>query len=297
MIGSKIIGKYTNGNYNCIICDDGTKIRYNDATYFEPKFPESIDCKISNRCNMNCSMCHECSTENGELANLNHPIFDSLPKFTELALGGGNVLEHPDLVPFLERMRERHVICNMTLHLSHFEQAAAKVKLWHNNGLIHGVGISVNTVPTDYQLMLLRSNPNFVVHVIAGVVPVEAMMKMYDCGLKLLVLGYKNYGRGEHYLELHPEITTKIAQFEALILEFKEHFKLLSFDNLALSQLHIKNYVSEEEWNTSYMGEDGQFTMYLDMCEEQYAKSSTSERKPIFSNDIKDLFNAVKGVK
>ncbi len=303
MIGSKIIGKYRNGNYNCIICDDGSKIRYNDADFFAPEFPESMDVKISNRCNgvvdkdgipHPCEFCHERSHPNGDLANLNHPLFDSIPSFVELALGGGNVLEHPDLVPFLERMRERHVICNMTLHLSHFEQAAAKVKLWHDNGLVHGVGISVNTVPTDYQLTLLRSNSDFVVHVIAGVVPIEAMMKMYDCGLKLLILGYKNYGRGEHYLELHPETMARIAQFEALIPEFKEHFKLLSFDNLALSQLHIKKYVSEEEWNTSYMGDDGQFTMYLDMVKEEYAKSSISDRKPIFSNDIRDLFSKVR---
>lgn len=302
MIGSKIIGKYRNGNYNCIICSDGTKIRYNDAEYFAPEFPESMDVKISNKCNgvvdkdgvpHPCEFCHEKSHPNGDLANLNHPIFDSLHPYTEIALGGGSVLEHPDLVPFLERMREHHIICNITLHLAHFEQATAKVKLWHDNGLIHGVGISVNTIPTDYQLTLLRSNSDFVVHVIAGVVPVEAMMKMYDCGLKLLILGYKNYGRGEHYLELHPETMARIAQFEALIPEFKEHFKLLSFDNLALSQLHIKKYVSEEEWNTSYMGDDGQFTMYLDMVKEEYAKSSISDRKPIFSNDIRDLFSEV----
>lgn len=306
MIGSKIIGKYRNGNYNCIICDDGSKIRYNDADFFAPEFPESMDVKISNKCNgvvdkngipHPCEFCHEKSHPNGKLANLNHPIFDSIHSGVEIAIGGGNLLTHPDLVPFLERMRARNVICNITLHLSHFEQAAAKVKYWHDVGLVHGVGISVNTIPTDYQLTLLRSNFDFVVHVIAGVVPIEAMQKMYDCGLKLLILGYKNYGRGQQYLELHPEISAKIAQFEALIPEFKNHFKLLSFDNLALSQLHIKNYVPEEVWNTSYMGEDGQFTMYLDMCEEQYAKSSTSNRKSIFSNDIRDLFAEVRNEK
>lgn len=294
MIGAKVIGKYKNGNYNCIICSDGTKIRYNDATYFEPEFPESIDCKISNRCSMNCPMCHECSTENGKLANLSHPIFDSLPKFTELALGGGSVLEHPDLIPFLERMRKQGIICNITLHLSHFEEAATKVKYWHNAGLVHGVGISVNQMPTDYQLSLLRENSDFVVHTIAGIVPLEVLEKMYSCGLKLLILGYKDYGRGHQYQQLHPEIKAKIAQLEALIPELRDHFKLVSFDNLALSQLHAREYVSEEEWNAYYMGEDGQFTMYLDMCEETYAKSSTSTREPIFSNNIRDLFKVNK---
>lgn len=294
MIGSKIIANYKNGNYHVLLTDNGTKIRYNNAAILNPEFPESIDCKISNRCNMLCPMCHEQSTPDGVLANLNHPLFDSLPAYTELALGGGSVLEHPDLISFLERMLERHVICNMTLHLSHFEQAAAKVKLWHDNGLIHGVGISINTIPTDYQLMLLRSNSNFVMHCIAGVVPHEALEKMYDCGLKLLILGYKNFGRGCQYQELHPELSERIAALETKLPEMRTHFKLISFDNLALEQLHIRKYVSDEVWEKNYMGDDGDFTMYLDMVEGKYAKSSTSERKPLFSNNIIDLFNEVR---
>lgn len=294
MINEKIIGTYVNGNYKVLLGSQGTKIRYNDANYFEPEFPESIDCKISNRCNMNCFMCHECATEDGKLANLNHPIFDSLPKFTELALGGGSILEHPDLVPFLERMKEQGVICNITLHLNHFEEVATKIKYWHDAGLVHGVGISVNQVPTDYQLTLLRSNPDFVIHVIAGVVPLEALEKMYGCGLKLLILGYKEYGRGCHYIEEHPEIYARIAQLEALLPVLKTNFKLISFDNLAIGQLHMRKHINEAEWNKSYMGDDGQFTMYLDMVEQTYARSSTSERKPIFSNDIRDLFKKIR---
>lgn len=294
MLNEKIIGAYTNGNYKVIMGSEGTKIRYNDANYFAPEFPESIDCKISNRCDKGCAFCHEGSSITGDLANLNHPIFDSLPKFSELAVGGGNVLEHPDLVPFLERMRERGVICNITLHLDHFENAATKVRYWQNSGLVHGVGISVNQVPTDYQLDLLRMNPNIVVHVIAGIVPLDALSKMMDCGLKLLILGYKDYGRGHNYGELHPEIQARIAQLEGLLGSLKKSFRLISFDNLALKQLHIQSQIPEDEWQTAYMGEDGQFTMYLDMVKEEYAVSSTSAREPIFSNDIKELFKRVR---
>ena len=294
MINEKIIGAYTNGNYKVLIGSEGTKIRYNDADHFAPEFPESIDCKISNRCDKGCEFCHECSSSNGELANLNHPLFDSIHGGVELAVGGGNVLEHPDLVPFLERMRDKNVICNITLHLDHFETAATKIKYWQSSGLVHGVGVSVNQVPTDYQLDLLRMNPNIVVHVIAGVVPLDALSKMMNCGLKLLILGYKDYGRGHIYGELHPEIQARIAQLEGLLGSLKHSFRVISFDNLALKQLHIQQQIAEEEWNVGYMGEDGQFTMYLDMVKEEYAKSSTSAREPIFSNDIKDLFQKVR---
>ena len=294
MIGSKIIANYKNGTYRVLLLSNGTKIRYNNAAILNPEFPESIDCKISNKCNMLCPMCHEQSTPDGVLANLNHPLFDSLPKFTELALGGGSVLEHPDLVPFLERMRERNVICNMTLHLAHFETAASQIKYWHDIGLVHGIGVSVNSIPTPTQLTLLRSNSDIVVHTIAGVVPQEALETMYDCGLKLLILGYKNFGRGCQYQELHPELNERIAALETKLPEMRPHFKLISFDNLALEQLHIRKYVSDEVWEKNYMGDDGDFTMYLDMVKEEYAQSSTSERKPLFSNNIIELFNEVR---
>ena len=116
----KIIAQYKNGNYNVMLYNDGTKIRFNNEDYMEAEFPESIDCKISNRCDMGCPMCHERSVPNGALANLNHPIFDSLHAGTELALGGGNVLEHTGLENFLARMRDQGIICNMTIHLDHF---------------------------------------------------------------------------------------------------------------------------------------------------------------------------------
>ena len=297
MIGSKILGVYKNGNYKVLITDDGTKIRYNNADHFEPEFPESIDCKISNRCDRGCPMCHEQSCPDGALANLNHPLFESLQPYTELALGGGNILEHPGLLPFLEHMRTKKVICNITLHLDHFIVNASRIKLWHDIGLVHGVGVSVNTVPTEQQMMVLCSHSDIVIHCIAGVVPMEALEEMSNRGLKLLILGYKNYGRGENYQKLHPEIESNIAKLEAALPTLRNSFRLISFDNLAIKQLHIENMIDPAEYEVSYMGNDGEFTMYLDMVTENYAVSSTSARKPIFSNDIRALFAEVRNEK
>lgn len=295
MIGERVIGAYTNGNYKVLLGEHGTKLRYNDADHFDPVFPESIDCKISNKCNMGCAFCHENSCGDGDLANLNHPIFDSLHPFTELALGGGNILEHPNLVPFLERMRRKGVICNITLHLTHFEENASKIKYWHDAGLVHGVGVSVNQVPTDYQLALLRTHSDFVVHCIAGVIPQEAIVKMYGCGLKLLILGYKDFKRGHTYLEAFEKKVQKgISDMTHMLPEMRDNFKLISFDNLALEQLNMRNLISQDEWDMTYMGEDGHFTMYLDMVREEYAKSSTSERKPLFSDNINEVFARVR---
>lgn len=49
---NKIIGGYTNGNYNVVIFEDGTKIRATKYDEFIPTRLESCDCKITNFCDM-----------------------------------------------------------------------------------------------------------------------------------------------------------------------------------------------------------------------------------------------------
>lgn len=291
-----LLGKYKNGNYNVMVYSDGTKIRFNNEDTLIPEFPESIDMKISNRCNMGCPFCHEKSIPDGELANLNHPILDSIRPWTELALGGGNVFEHPMLDKFLERMAAQKVICNATVHLNHFEQYYGLIKYYVDNHLLHGIGISVNDTITDEQIALIQTIPNAVVHVIAGVVRYSTLMKLANKNIKLLILGYKTYGRGEEYFsQLSSAIRENIDYLYRHMYELREWFPILSFDNLAIKQLHLKEQISEKEWEKTYMGDDGQFTMYIDLVKEEFAKSSVSPRKLIAGErDVKELFIQVQ---
>ena len=58
---------YKNGNYRVMIdLKTGTKIRENNLDFFRADFPESMDIKICNKCDMGCPMCHENSTPDGE---------------------------------------------------------------------------------------------------------------------------------------------------------------------------------------------------------------------------------------
>ena len=116
-----VLGQYKNGNYTVTILQDGTKIRYNELDFFNPEKPESMDVKITNRCNIGCPMCHEnstCDGKHGDIMNL--PFFDTLLPYTEIAIGGGNPLSHPDFIPFLEKLKERNLISNMTINQIHF---------------------------------------------------------------------------------------------------------------------------------------------------------------------------------
>jgi len=291
----KYLGSYHNGNYKVYMFDDGTKIRANKLTSLEPDFPESIDMKICNRCGMGCPQCHECSTPDGDLANLNHPILNSLSPLTELALGGGNVLEHPDLDDFLKRMKDQGVLCNMTVHVDHFISNYDRLLAYSKKKLIHGLGISVNYPVSEAVAASIAKFPNAVVHVIAGIVTPEALEVLYDRDIKLLILGYKDYGRGEGYHAIHPEIETNIEQMKASLQDLADHFAILSFDNLAIKQFDLSSVVPDSVWEMGYMGDDGQFTMYIDLVKEEYAVSSVSPRHPLNEDEIiETVFAKVK---
>lgn len=289
------LGSYKNGNYMVTMFDDGTKIRYNKEDHLDAEFPESIDIKITNCCDRKCHQCHEQSTPDGIHANLKHPILESLKPYTELAIGGGNPLSHPDLIPFLARMKEKNIICNMTVNIVHFVNNYDLLLGMSKNGLIHGLGISIGSYIEKKHVDMVASFPNAVVHVIAGMIIDQDLTCLYDHNIKLLILGYKDFGRGkDYYKQYSPFIQKNIEHLESIMPELIKKFSVISFDNLAIKQLHVQDHLDEEQWKSCYMGDDGEFTMYIDLVKEEYAISSVSPRKPLFSNNIVDVFKEVK---
>ena len=95
--------EYKNGNYVVRILNDGTKIRLSENPV--PKIPESIDVKITNKCNARCAFCHEKSCVDGKSFNVNlaYRLFKELPRGVELAIGGGNPLEEKQDLHWLFR--------------------------------------------------------------------------------------------------------------------------------------------------------------------------------------------------
>ena len=114
---------YKNGNYIVRFnTEDGTKIRDTNADEFIPSFAENCDCKITDKCDGGCPMCYEGCTPEGKHGDiLNYKFLDTLHKYTELAING-NDMSHPDLIPFLEKLKENEIIVNMTVNQIHFER-------------------------------------------------------------------------------------------------------------------------------------------------------------------------------
>lgn len=292
----KLLGMYKNGNVKTTIFDDGTKIRETEDEKFQFDFAESEDIKISNVCSMNCPMCHEGSTPDGKHGDImNEKFIDTLHPFQEVALGGGNVLEHPDLIPFLQKLKTLKIIANITVNQVHFEQSIDLIDRLVNEKLVYGIGVSLVN-PTYEFIKLVKKYQNVVIHTINGILSESDVERLSGNGLKMLILGYKQLRRGSDYFEKeNDQILQKQKWLYDHLEELPNKFKVVSFDNLAIAQLDVKRILSDEEWNEFYQGGDGTSTFYIDMVDRKFAKSSTAtfDKRYELLDNVDDMFHKI----
>lgn len=290
----KILAEYDNGNYHVKLYEDGTKEKYTDDDEFDAAFPDSMDIKITNYCDMGCPMCHEKSTTEGKHGTLDAVFLDKLPSGIELAIGGGNPLSHPDLIPFLERMKQKGIVCNITVNEIHLLNNIDYIKELLDKKLIYGLGISVNKY-TKEMIEFTKSYPNTVLHVILGIVDWDKLMSIANHKNKILILGYKIYGRG--IANYSDKIKEGIKETENRMKEIFNYFDVVSFDNLALDQLHVKRHLDKTIWDEFYMGDDGTSTMYVDLVDKKFAKTSCWKKRYDLLDNIEDMLKVIKSEK
>jgi len=293
-----ILGEYRNGNYDVVILVDGTKIRYTDDDELIPEFAENCDVKITDKCSMGCPFCYEGCTKEGKHADLlEWHWLDSLHPWTELALNG-NDLDHPQMDMFLQLLKIKHIIANITVQEKQLIAGYDKIRNWQKDGLIHGIGVSFtntsnwNTHKKTFQM--IQTLDNVVFHTIAGVTGRGEYECLADLGQKVLVLGYKDLGRGIDYKESH-DIQENMTWLNKNLKSLWSRCAVLSFDNLALEQLNVRGLLTDEQWEKFYMGDDGQYTFYMDLVKWEYAKNSLAqERFHIGDKTIDEMFKHVR---
>lgn len=165
-------------------------------------------------------------------------------------------------------------------------------------GLIKGIGISLTDPTQDGFIDEVKKYPNTVIHVIAGVTPWEDIQYLMGRGLKILILGYKQTGRGKDYFcrfENVLSITSKMTDLGNNLDKVVDGFKVVSFDNLAIEQLHIKDRLTDKEWNMFYGGDDGTVTFFIDLVKGVFARNSLSQIVyPIGDKTIDEMFAIIK---
>lgn len=286
--------KYKNGNVDVYInLDNGTKIRMTKDNDYHPEFPENADVTISTYCTHGCKFCYAGCSQNGSHADLFEykKLLDSLNPNTELAVNINSEI-HPQFEEFLQYMKDRGVIVNATLRQDDFERYHEKIEEWCDRKLLHGVGISL-ICPNVNFVLLARKNPNYVIHTIAGITPMDHFKALADYDLKVLILGYKTTHRGNTYYEENKnEICGAIFELSQQLSWMVNHFAVVSFDNMAIDQLGVEEFLTPKEFEEFYMGEEGQFTMAINLVDGTYAKNSTSSRLYPLNKDmtITDIF-------
>jgi organic radical activating enzyme len=293
----ELLGRYKNGNFVTTILSDETKIRETKDDEFIPSFAENMDIKLTNKCDGGCAWCHEGSSINGKHGDiLNEKFIDTLHPYQEIAIGGGDATSHPDLIPFLQKLKEQKVIANMTVNQIHFEKKQELIKKLVDEKLIYGLGVSLVN-PTKHFIELIKQYPNAVIHVINGVLKSSDIKALENNNLKMLILGYKHLRRGNEYFETEQNnIEVKQQWLYENLEDIIQKFNVVSFDNLAIEQLNVKRLLTQEEWDEFYMGRDSEFTYYIDMVEKKFAKSSTApfDKRYDLLDSVDDMFNVIR---
>ena len=294
--------EYKNGNYTVSInLDNGTKIRENNLDNLTPAFAENCDVTISTVCDGGCEWCYMNCTPDGKHGDIMNPKFlDTLHEWTELAING-NDLTHPDLIPFLEKMKKKNIIVNMTVNQKHFEAKQDMIRRFYSAKLINGLGVSL-VKPTYEFIKLVKQYSNAVIHTIAGITNTDDYRLLAFNDLKVLILGYKKVGRGKSYLDNDVEFRSNI-EIDMRILSYwietminDNWFKVVSFDNLALEQLDVRRLLSDDEWNEFYAGDEGSHTFYIDLVKKKFAKNSmmSDDKKHDLLDNVDDMFQVIK---
>ena len=290
------IAVYKNGNaYVTLDLNDGTREIFSRDDEFNFDFPLSMDLNIGNRCDGGCQYCYINASPNGIDAELDLPFIDSLMPYTEAAING-NSLDHAMLIPFLEKLKKKHVVSNITVNQIHFERKEDILRDLVDRGLVKGIGISLRK-PTPEFIERVKKYPNAIIHTINGILSPSDIEALRDNDLKILILGYKNLGRGVDYKTENELLVSARQRYLYDILEtLPSHFKVVSFDCLALEQLNVKRILTQEQWDEMYQGRDGEGSMYVDLVSGKFGISSLAspdEMWPIM-DDVRDMFRVVK---
>lgn len=295
--------QYWNGNgYIEINKINGTSIRtiLDDKPYVA-EFPENIDMEISNKCTNGCSFCYANCTPEGKDADINKFIEDknsflySLQPGTELALNGNEPL-HPQLFNLLNFCKERQILANLTVHENTLIKNRHLLEFWLDSRYINGIGIS----PCSYSEEMInfcKAHPTSVIHTIAGITsPIEFNL-LKDNSLKILILGYKTFGKGEEYKgKFSKKIEENILWLKDNLSSFQNNFEVISLDNLAIIQLQPETWLPKDTYSKIYRGDDGSHTFFIDLVNETYALNSmqSKENHEYLLSDVKDMLKNIQ---
>lgn len=288
-----------------------------DDAIVRSDFPELVDIKVTDRCAMGCTFCYQASTPTGPHGDWDkaYRLVDYLAEMgvLEVAIGGGEPLQWRKFSQFVDLLHRKEITPNVTTRIP---QRMPPETL----PLLGSVGFSCESLEvleeTVFDLSILdRNDPSedfpegevrttsclwakkFVVHIALGVTPMEEVLRMVRfCKqhyLEVLLLDYKPVGRGESFAP-YP-YTNWVAQIAPIVspcysgarsIRGRPHATPIGMRlgiDTGLAQRFRQDLLTILKVDPRLMvGEEGKFSMYIDMVKWSFAKDSYSSARESF---------------
>ena len=227
----KIVDKVKNGNYYILYGSmfhrkEKMRLQVDSIPDMIPEYPELVDMKITNACEHNCPFCYMSSSPKGEHANASdvYRLINLFKVKTEFALGGGNVLLHPQFNKIVKMIDDKGHIANITIRFDDTKTINEDLSLKKAIvKYVQGIGISVQSpddvdVANDFITEMLGLGKHVSLHLIPEMLGFEKtcaiLDKMNDINnryynenkedifytyntCRVLFLGLKQVGRGK----------------------------------------------------------------------------------------------------
>ena len=290
MTAAPILAEFESGGARVRLHTDGTKVRTVFDPAIPPARPETLDLKVTGYCDAGCAWCHEGSTRRGQHGDVGAmlALLSELQPGAEIAIGGGDPLSHPEFERLVRGLRQHGLVPSVTVNGRHVVRHRATLERLARDGVLFGIGVSF------FERFPEIDHPHVVDHMIAGVDDPEMLLADGLERRKILVLGYKTWGRGAGFrAKRNAEITARLSQWYRLLplIALRHH---LSFDTLAIEQMKPERlFRRREDFEMRFMGQEGAYSMYIDGVERTFAVSSYAPERMPWAK-IEDMFSAVR---
>lgn len=147
----------------------GADLRQNPS---RAPWPELADISISNHCTKGCPFCYKNSTDNHEFMSaeeyaevLQYLHSDQWGNVFQVALGGGEPLEHPEFEKILQITQAAGIVANFTTNGLHLNQSSIRQFAGRVGSVALSVGAASEIDPQKIRLLVeagLRVNIHFI---------------------------------------------------------------------------------------------------------------------------------------
>jgi hypothetical protein len=189
---------------------------------------------------------------------------------------------------FCEWATNNGFIINLTVNQGHILKYQLQLDELIENNYIKGLGISYRR-ELNYNIPeRFRRYENTVLHVIAGIDSFNDILNNTPFK-KVLILGEKDFGFNKGNVNTN---SLEHKNWFWWVHKMFSKFDVVSFDNLALEQLNIKRFFSNESWEVFNQGEH---SMYISAVDGYFSPSSRNSEKTDWNSiTVKDFFKSLE---